>query len=247
MPQSSSVSCGVGGHKASTFTKGVTVGCFSAVVSTLILVKLAAPYVVVDWRQQTHKYHHQLSPRGHALEPREAEGLARTNRGDIESPTPEEAISTQERALAGQTDKPVVVTKQALTNTLAPKFTTLPNPSVTPPEEQPTSRLITSRPKPSSGGDGVRARDKWETMDRATLIDTIAHVMAQPPPVPADPQCQPPELTEPTCKTSEQSTHTALASIAWQRVMVALHSEHTHMHTFTRARTHTHTHTHTHA
>jgi hypothetical protein len=197
MPQSSSVSCGVGGHKASTFTKGVTVGCFSAVVSTLILVKLAAPYVVVDWRQQTHKYHHQLSSRGHALEPREAEGLARTNRGAIESPTPEEAISTQERALAGQTDKPVVVTKQALTNTLPPKITTLPNPSVTP-EEHPTSRSITSRP--SSGGDGVRARDKWETMDRATLIDTIAHVMAQPPPVPADPQCQPPELTEPTCK-----------------------------------------------
>jgi hypothetical protein len=64
----------------------------------------------------------------------------------------------------------------------------------------PNSNIGSSRPRGGGGGGG--GRDKWAKMDEATLIDTIARVLAQPPPVAADPQCRPPDLAEPTCTQS---------------------------------------------
>ena len=41
---------------------------------------------------------------------------------------------------------------------------------------------------------------KWEEMDKPTLIDTIARVLAEPPAVAVDPQCSgPPKMGEPSC------------------------------------------------
>jgi hypothetical protein len=76
----------------------------------------------------------------------------------------------------------------------------------------PKSNIGSSGPRGGGGGVGSGGRDKWAKMDEATLIDTIARVLAQPPPVPADPQCRPPELAEPTCT---QSFHCCACQRLW--------------------------------